>query len=112
MGIRSVQRAGFTRTAMLMASCLAFVAMTTGLILVLHLLEAGHACCHDSHDCGICQQLLIASKKPALAPCAEWIVDVPALRTIAPVSVAPMKTCTLLASRPRGPPCSPSIRSV
>jgi hypothetical protein len=56
------------RKAVLICTTVCFVAVTTGLMLQLHLLGDAHSKKHDSEHCSVCQQLLIAPGKFVLEP--------------------------------------------
>lgn len=94
------------RTAALVSACLALVAMTSGLLLAIHLLSVNHTEHHDSHECSICQQLLVAPQKAALVPSVELLHSVPALPTDEPELTEHVESRHLRTSPPRGPPCS------
>ena len=51
-----------------MCTTVCFVAMTTGLMLQLHLAIDAHSEKHDSEQCSVCQQLLIVPGKFILEP--------------------------------------------
>lgn len=112
MRIGSRQLAGSMRIAVLLTACAAFVGTTSGLLLAIHLLCTEHSADHASHDCTICQQLLIFSKKALPAPPAEWVQAAPVLYTDAPSFLEHVKHHCLEASQARGPPCSCPHRSV
>ncbi|MEN6337734.1 MAG: hypothetical protein ABFE01_26060 [Phycisphaerales bacterium] len=103
--MRSRQLAGKVRTALLIAACAALVAMTSGLLLTLHLLTAEHSATHHSHDCSVCQQLLASSKKVLPAPDVDLVQQSPAVRFDAPARVEHVEHRYAEVSRPRGPPC-------
>jgi hypothetical protein len=56
------------RKAVLICTTICFVAMTTGLMLQLHLLGDAHPKKYDSEQCSVCQQLLIVPGKFILEP--------------------------------------------
>jgi len=94
------------RTATLVSACLAFVAMTSGLLLAIHLLSVNHTEHHDSHECPICQLLVVAPQKATLAPSVELLHSVPTLPTDGPELTEHVESHHLRTSPPRGPPCS------
>ncbi|HNS20459.1 MAG TPA: hypothetical protein PKH24_08160 [Sedimentisphaerales bacterium] len=104
MRIGSGQLAGLKRTTLLLAACAVLVATTSGLLLTLHLLSVDHSADHDSHDCAICQQLLIVSKNAAIVASVELTHDTPVFRTDLPAMAEPVGIHQLQASLPRGPP--------
>lgn len=106
MRIGSRQLAGSIRTAVLISVCLAVVAMTSGLLLAIHLLNAEHSATHDSHDCSVCQHLLASSKKVMPAPGVELVQQIPVRCTDTPEFVEHIDHRYPETSRPRGPPCS------
>ncbi|MEN6423766.1 MAG: hypothetical protein ABFE13_00275 [Phycisphaerales bacterium] len=112
MRIGRKQLAGSVRTALLVSACLALVAMTSGLLLTVHLLIAGHSSDHDSHDCSICQQFAVVSKKIATAPAAESVHASGVFLTDVPESTEYVETRYPRTSPPRGPPCSYPSQSV
>ncbi len=106
MRIGSRQLAGSVRAAVLIAAGVAVFAMTSGLLLTIHLLAADHSHSHDSPDCSICQQLLILSKKALPAPVVELVQQAPILGEDAPGLIEHIEHQSLWTSQPRGPPCS------
>jgi len=106
MRIGSRQLAGSTRSALLLAVCATLVAMTSGLLLTIHLLGSDHAADHDSHHCAICQQLLVVSKKILFVPSVEFVYDDPAFRVDIPAIAEHADARYPQASQPRGPPLS------
>lgn len=108
----SRQLADSIRTALLISACAALVAMTSGLLLTIHLLSTDQHGHHDSHDCVVCQQLLAASKKALPAPATELVRLVPAICEDAPVPVEHIQHHSTEVSPPRGPPCFHSAQSV
>lgn len=93
------------RAGALISACVAFVAMTSGLLLTIHLLTVDHAGHHDSHECSICQQLLVSPQKVTLVPSiafAHGICDLPA---DVPEFSEHAEARYPQISRPRGPPC-------
>jgi hypothetical protein len=106
MRIGRKQLAGSVRTAAIVSAGLALVAMTSGLLLTVHLLSAGHSSDHDSHDCGICRQLAVVSKKIATVPATEFVHTPGTFHTDAPESIEHVEACYPWTSPPRGPPCS------
>lgn len=112
MRIGREQIVGSIRTAALVSACLALVAMTSGLLLTVHLLIAGHSGDHDSHDCSICQQLAVVSKKIATAPAAESVHTCGVFLTDVPESAEHVETRYPRTSPPRGPPCSYPSQSI
>jgi hypothetical protein len=113
MRIGSRQLAGSIRHAVLISVCAAVVAMTSGLLLAIHVLSADHSAAdHDSHDCAICQQLLILSKKALPAPAVDLVQQTPVLGQDVPDFVEHVEHLYLQISRPRGPPRSCLHQSV
>jgi len=106
------QLASSIRTAVLISACVALVAMTSGLLLAIHLLNAEHSPTHDTHDCSVCQQLLASSKKVLSTPGVELVQRTPVLCAEAPDFVEHIEHRYLQISRPRGPPCSCLYKSV
>jgi len=104
MQIRSRQLADSTRTAILLVACVVFVATTSGLLLAVHLLCAGHSAGHDSHDCAVCQQFLTTSKKPALAPSEEPGCIPPVICRAERLFIEHIDSRYPQASQSRGPP--------
>ncbi len=104
MKIRHKQLAGSIRTAVLLSAGLALVAMTSGLLLAIHVNSAGHSADHDSYDCSICQQLVVASKKIMLVPSVELVHDSLVFREDVPAITQHVEARYPQASRPRGPP--------
>lgn len=99
------------RTAALVSACLALVAMTNGLLLAIHLLSVNHTGHHDSHECSICQQLLVAPQKATLVPSVELLHGVPTLPADGLEFTEHVKSHHLRTSPPRGPPCSYRFQS-
>ncbi len=97
--------ADLIRTAALVSACLALVAMTSGLLLAIHLLSVNHTEHHDSHECSICQQLVVAPQKATLAPGVAIVHNTREFREDVPGFNEHIETCHLQISRPRGPPC-------
>ncbi len=93
------------RAALLAAACIAFLAMTSGLLLAIHTGLAGHSADHDSHACPICQHLLLA-KEAGLTVGNDTVQDAPAICVKAPEYAEHIATHLLPAAQPRGPPCS------
>jgi hypothetical protein len=112
MRIGSRQLAGSMRTAVLISACMALMAMTSGLLLAIHLLGAEHSATHHTHDCAVCQQLLASSKKVLPAPGIELAQRTPVLCEDTPEFVQHVSHRYPEASRPRGPPCSCLQQSV
>lgn len=106
MRIDSRQFAGSVRTAVVVTAVAAVFAMTSGLLLTIHLLTADHSHCHHSHDCSICQQFLILSKKALPAPAVDLVQQAPVLGGDVPDFVEHIEHRYPQISRPRGPPCS------
>lgn len=94
------------RSAAMVSACLALVAMTGGLLLAIHLLSINHTEHHDSPECSICQQLLVAPQKATLVPSVELLHSVPSLPTDEPELTERVESRHLRTSPPRGPPCS------
>ncbi|HSW01753.1 MAG TPA: hypothetical protein VLI39_16405 [Sedimentisphaerales bacterium] len=106
MRIDSRQFAGSVRTAVVVTAVAALFAMTSGLLLTIHILAADHSHCHHSHDCSICQQFLILSKKALPPHAVELVQQAPGLGEKAPDFVERITRHSLENSQPRGPPCS------
>jgi len=106
MRIGSRQFAGSVRAAVVVTALAAVFAMTSGLLLALHVLAAEHSHSHDSHDCSVCQQFLILAKKGLAVSVVEWVQQAPLLRGNAPDFVEHIEYPLLWTSQPRGPPCS------
>ncbi len=68
---------GQLRITVVLLSCLAIVAQTSGLPLVVHLSSLAHPADHHSEDCSVCQQLCVLSKKLMLDPPIEVVADAP-----------------------------------
>ncbi len=103
MRIGSGQLPHSIRTAVLVAACVALVAMTSGLLLAIHILNTEHSATHDSHDCTVCQQLLASSKKVLPAPGVELVQQTPIPCADVPESVQHVEHRHLQVSRPRTP---------
>jgi len=56
------------RKVAIIYTTICFAAVTTGIMLQLHLLSDEHSEKHDSKHCSVCQQLLIAPGKFVLEP--------------------------------------------
>lgn len=107
MQIGSRQLAGPMRTGLLIAACAALFAMTSGMLLAIHILSTDHSAAdHDFHDCAICQQLLALSKKVLASPQIELTLEAPAFSEDAPVVAEHVETRCPRTSQPRGPPLS------
>jgi hypothetical protein len=105
MRISRRQLGHLTRAATVVSACLMFWAITSGLLLAVHLHTTEHGSEHDSHHCTICQQLLVMSKKPALAPSVELVHDLPSLRADTPECVEHIEDRHPETVQPRSPPC-------
>lgn len=112
MRIGRRRRGSAIRTAVLVTACLAFVAMTSGLLLMAHLGAFARHADHDSHQCSLCQQLLLGAKKFTIAPAPVLIHAVEAH----PINCRPvagiLPTHRPETARPRGPPSIPRSQSV
>jgi hypothetical protein len=100
------------RIAVLLTACAAFVGATSGLLLAVHLLCAEHSADHAFHDCTICQQFLVISKKALAAPAGEWVQAAPVLYTDASGFFEHVESRCPEASQARAPPCPCRHRSV
>lgn len=105
MRIGSGQLARSMRTALLVSACVTLVAMTSGLLLTIHVLSAEHSARHDSHDCTVCQQLMASSKKVLPSQDVELVRQTPIPCADVAESVQHVEHRHLEISRPRGPPC-------
>ena len=92
------------RTAILLSVCLAVTALTTGLLLTIHVGTAGDLENHESQDCSLCRQLSILSKKLMLEPVDELACDVRVFRVDEPEPAPCAHDHYLQTSRPRAPP--------
>lgn len=107
MRIGSRQLACPMRTALLISACAALFAMTSGMLLAIHILSTDHSATdHDSHDCAICQQLLALSKKVLASPEVELTLETPAFSENVPAIAEHVETRCPLTSQSRGPPLS------
>jgi hypothetical protein len=94
------------RAVIILSACLALAAMTSGLLLAIHLSDHEHHTDHDSHDCLVCQQLLVVSKEVTLGPADGLICDIQPCRTERSQPTEYVYSHRPQASRQRGPPCA------
>jgi hypothetical protein len=92
------------RTAVLLSACLAVTALTTGLLLTVHVGNAGGHENHESQDCSLCRQLSILSKKLMLDPVDEFACDVRVFRVDEPQPAPCAQDHDPQTFRPRAPP--------
>ena len=59
------------RKTVLVISMLSFAAMTTGLVMFIHLHNVEHPEHHNHDNCQICQNSLVSSKKAIIEPAAQ-----------------------------------------
>ena len=104
MGIDRKQPAALIRTPAIVISCVALVAMTTGLLLMLHLGDHDHQEKHDSHHCSVCQQLLVLAKQFMVEPNTTIPYVAPVRAISAPLTAISPLSHLPEATRPRGPP--------
>jgi len=111
--IDSRQFPGSVRTVMVVTAAAAVFALTSGLLLTIHLLTSDHSHCQDSPECSICRQFLILSKKALPVSPVERVLQILVLDENVPVFVEPIQHRFPQISRPRGPPffLTPSVRS-
>ncbi len=102
IGLRRIT--GSIRAVVILSVCLAVLAMTTGLLLVIHLHESEHGANHDSQNCPLCQQLLIQSKKLWLHAGDELLTDPAFCRTNQPLPALPVRNHHHPTSWSRAPP--------
>ena len=105
------QREIVLRTGVVLSACVALSAMTSGLLLAIHLGSVEHTTDHDAGSCSLCQHLLVMPKGLMLAPSAGLVHDTCAC-TVAPELVAHVQVLRLHASQPRGPPRTGERRPV
>ncbi len=96
--------AGSIQVAVILSVCLAVPAMTSGLLLVIHLHESEHGANHDSQNCSLCQQLLIQSEKLWLHAGDDLLTDPAFCRANQPLPALPVRNHHRPASRSRAPP--------
>jgi hypothetical protein len=94
------------RAAVILSACLALAAMTSGLLLTIHIGIHKHPADHDSHDCLVCQQLLAVSKEILSSPAGGLICDIQPCRTERSQPAEYVHSRRPQASRQRGPPCA------
>jgi hypothetical protein len=111
MGIDRKQPGALIRTPAIIISCVALVAMTTGLLLTLHLGDHDHQEKHDSHHCSVCQQLLVLAKQFMVEPTAAIPNAAQARRISAPLTAIRPLSHLPEATRPRGPPSARPLSS-
>ncbi len=100
------------RTAIILSACLTLAAMTSGVLLVIHLGDVEHPASHDSHNCSVCQQLLVVPKGLAPSPSTELVRDAHLPCENPPELIACVQDTCLGSSQPRGPPSSHLAQSV
>jgi hypothetical protein len=106
MRILGTQSDGRVRAAVLVAVCVALTAMTSGLLLAIHLADAEHHEDHDSHHCRLCQQLLLVAKEFLAISAAPIVSATQVLRVERPAPVRIHHGRPLEVPQPRGPPAS------
>ncbi len=98
------QLAGPLRIAVALTAVAALVAVTSGLLLAIHLRGIEHRTDHQRRDCSFCRHLLIPSKKFLSVPHVEFVHDACALRAVLMAPVPCVPDHRPRTSQPRAPP--------
>ena len=102
IGLRRIS--GSTQAAVILSMCLAVMAMTSGLLLAIHLDHSTHGADHDSQNCSLCRHLLILSKKLMLHSGDDLLTDAHICRASQPLPALPAQNHPHRTSRSRAPP--------
>ena len=100
----SRRKPGIVRTGMVLSVCLIVAAMTSGLTLAIHLLTLEHPADHDSRNCSLCKQLLIALKELMLGPSTGSVHDAPIHCADAPEFIEHVRRFRFTVWQSRAPP--------
>lgn len=102
IGLRRIS--GSTQAAVILSVCLAVMAMTSGLLLAIHLDHTDHGANHDSQNCSLCQHLLIQSKKLLLHSGDDLLTDAHICWASQRFPAPPVQNHHRPTSRSRAPP--------
>lgn len=93
-----------TRIALALSVCLGILAVTSGLLLAIHLDHLGHAADHDSQHCSLCRHFLIQLNKLLPHVGDDLFTDAPFCRASQRLPALPVQNHPHRTSRPRAPP--------
>jgi hypothetical protein len=107
MRIKRRQLVSLPRSAVALAACAAVVAMTSGLLLAIHLHNLEHPTNHGPQNCSLCRHALIAPNKFLPAPPVEFAHDARAAGAGPAAPGQHVSDHHARTSQPRAPPAGP-----